>query len=86
MAALQLLLSSSKRSLVAGLCGLAAGVLYRCNFLGIAELKVRGVCVVFVWLMVFVRGGGVPGSVRVLKCQGRAVQGSPCAEHRLVAS
>ncbi len=41
VAALQLLLSAPRTSIVAGLCGLVAGILYRTNFLGIAELKVR---------------------------------------------
>ena len=40
VAALQLLLSAPKKSLVAGLCGLLAGVLYRTNFMGIGDLKV----------------------------------------------
>ncbi|GAB4823131.1 hypothetical protein N2152v2_010177 [Parachlorella kessleri] len=39
VAALQLLLSAPKKSLVAGLCGLLAGILYRTNFMGIGDLK-----------------------------------------------
>lgn len=42
VAALQLLLSASRRSMVAGVCGLIAGVLYHVNFMGIREFRVRG--------------------------------------------
>lgn len=39
LAGLQLLLSSWKRSLIPGLCGILAGTLYRLNVLGIRRLK-----------------------------------------------
>jgi hypothetical protein len=40
LAGLQLLLSSGKRSLIPGICGLIAGSLYRLNVLGIRRMKV----------------------------------------------
>ena len=40
LAGLQLLASSSLRSVLAGSCGLLAGMAYQYNFLGIKRLKV----------------------------------------------
>ena len=40
LAGIQLLSSSSLRSVLAGGCGLLAGLAYRYNFLGIKRLKV----------------------------------------------
>lgn len=39
LAGLQLLLSSWKRSILPGICGVLAGALYRLNFLGIRKMK-----------------------------------------------
>uniref|UniRef100_A0A0D3EM64 UBA domain-containing protein n=1 Tax=Oryza barthii TaxID=65489 RepID=A0A0D3EM64_9ORYZ len=47
LAGLQLLLSSGKRSLIPGICGLIAGSLYRLNVLGIRRMKMPQVIASF---------------------------------------
>uniref|UniRef100_A0A0D9UZG5 UBA domain-containing protein n=1 Tax=Leersia perrieri TaxID=77586 RepID=A0A0D9UZG5_9ORYZ len=47
LAGLQLLLSSGKRSLIPGICGLIAGSLYRLNVLGIRRMKMLQVIASF---------------------------------------
>jgi hypothetical protein len=44
LAGLQLLLSSWKRSLVPGICGVIAGFIYKSNVLGIRRVKVCKIC------------------------------------------
>jgi hypothetical protein len=41
LGATQLLLASGRRSLAAGACGVAAGLLYRLDVLGLRRLRVR---------------------------------------------
>ncbi|KAJ0521320.1 putative peptidase S54, rhomboid domain-containing protein [Helianthus annuus] len=53
LAGLQLLLSSWKRSLIPGLCGILAGSLYRSNVLRIRRLKVYCFCLEYYLFCIF---------------------------------
>nr|XP_043636334.1 rhomboid-like protein 20 [Erigeron canadensis] len=59
LAGLQLLLSSWKRSLIPGLCGIIAGSLYRSNVLRIRRLKFPGFIASFFSSLSFPSVGGV---------------------------